>query len=150
MTDSPPRRAWDAVLSWPAWQRVAAALGLLVLISAVVQLLDRDEPESSYRPPVDFERTVVYELEGSVRYADITMTTPTGIEQVSGDVPLTNRNGDRGLVITGFNSGDFVSISAQKPGEGGSITCRITIDGQVVSENTSTAAYGIASCDGTA
>lgn len=150
MTASPARRAWQAVLGWPAWLRVVAALGVFLLISGVVQLLDEDEPAPSYRPAADPERTVVYELEGDVTYADITMTTPTGIEQISADVPLTNQNGDRGLTITGFGAGDFVSISAQKPEEAGAITCRITVNGRVVSENTSTAAYGIASCYGTA
>jgi hypothetical protein len=50
------------------------------------------------------------------------------------------------LDVTGF----FVpTLSAQNSG-GGSITCRITVDGAVVSEVTSEGAYSIASCSGAA
>ena len=47
-----------------------------------------------------------------------------------------------------FGPGEFVYISAQNEGEYGSVTCRITVDGVVVSENTSSGAYGIATCEG--
>ena len=63
---------------------------------------------------------------------------------------MTSNAGLRGLTFT-FARGDFVSISAQKKADGGgNITCRITVDGEVISENTSSAAYGIASCSGSA
>lgn len=46
--------------------------------------------------------------------------------------------------------GDFIYILAQNQESSGSVTCEITVDGIRVSKNTSTAAYGIAQCDGTA
>lgn len=99
-------------------------------------------------PPI---RTVVYEVEGTADSVDITIATPTGIEQKSGlSVPLKRKSdGKRGLQLT-FTSGSFVSISAQNQGDFGTVTCRITVDGVVVSENTASGAYTIASCDGRA
>ena len=51
--------------------------------------------------------------------------------------------------ITGtMHTGDFVYISVQN-GQGlGSVTCRVTVDGVVVSENTATGGYTIATCQG--
>lgn len=37
---------------------------------------------------------------------------------------------------------------AQNKGEYRSVTCRITVDGIVISENTSSGEYGIATCKG--
>jgi hypothetical protein len=46
--------------------------------------------------------------------------------------------------------GQFLYLSAQKKGERGSVSCKITANGRVVQEGTSTSAYGIASCSGSA
>lgn len=80
--------------------------------------------------------------------ASITMTTPTGTEQGDVSLPLRNKAGGDGLRYE-FGRGEFVYIAAQNQGEYGSVTCRIVVDGEVVSENTSTAAYGIATCKAT-
>jgi hypothetical protein len=90
---------------------------------------------------------VLYEVEGTVAYADVTMQTPTGTRQETPDVPMTLKSGEQGVTYS-FDPNEFVYISAQKKDTSGTITCRITVDGEVVSENTSTAAYGIASCKG--
>lgn len=97
-------------------------------------------------PPI---RTVLYEVEGTARVVDITIKTATGIKQQSSvTVPMTTK-GKRGMQLT-FTSGSFVSIAAQNQGDSGTVTCRITVDGVVVSENTASGAYTIATCDGTA
>lgn len=124
---------------------VLAVLAAGVVVAQIVQ--SQDEGPTTTIDLSSLTSAVVYELDGSVNYADITIVTPDGMEQITADVPLMNRNGDVGLHLT-FPAGEFVSISAQKPGERGTLTCRIKVDGRVVSENTSTAAYGIASCDG--
>ncbi|HET8535912.1 MAG TPA: hypothetical protein VFL73_01915 [Solirubrobacteraceae bacterium] len=95
---------------------------------------------------------VRYEVEGQYVWgADITMQTPTGSSQVSAKLPLQTKGGDIGMRQT-FDEGAFVYLSAQSHEERGSITCRIVrVDnGRVISENTSSGAFAIATCKGRA
>lgn len=92
-------------------------------------------------------RTVVYEVEGTATTAGITMKTPTGTSQATTAVPLLNKNGAIGVRAT-MERGDFAHISAQNKGSSGSITCKITVDGVLISKVTSQGGYTIASCDG--
>lgn len=93
---------------------------------------------------------VVYEVEGTADSVSITIQTPSGSSQAANRaVPLTSAAGAPGIEIDGFTAGDFVYLSAQNEGEYGTVTCRIRVDGDVVSEVTSTGAYTIATCDAT-
>lgn len=104
------------------------------------------------KPPVPTSRTVLYEAEGSgargLRSATYTIQTPTGTAQGAINLPMKTRDGDTGLTVPGFNTGDFVYLSVQNADAAGSVTCRITVDGVVISENTSTGGHIIASCKG--
>lgn len=64
-------------------------------------------------------------------------------------MPLISKAGTAGLTFR-FPAGAFVYISAQQKDGGHTITCRITVDGRVVSENTSVGEFQIASCQGQA
>lgn len=64
-------------------------------------------------------------------------------------VPLTSKTGARGLSFRA-SPGTFVQLQAQNKGESGTLTCRVTIDGVIVAQNTSEGAYVIVSCSGTA
>jgi len=93
--------------------------------------------------------SVLYEVEGTAESTTITAEMPTGTSQGTGkSVPLTTTSGTRGLRNT-FPRGAFVYISAQNEGATGDITCRITVDGVVISENTASGGYAIATCQGT-
>ncbi|MHA6799041.1 hypothetical protein [Bounagaea algeriensis] len=86
--------------------------------------------------------TVVYTVEGSgsgmsVTYGangstsqDTDPTFPWSAEEPAGE---------------GF---DFYTLTAQNGDNGGEVTCRISIDGQVVDEATSTGAYSMVNCSG--
>jgi hypothetical protein len=78
------------------------------------------------------------------------MESGTGtVQQNDKAVPLgTKSSGTRGISVT-MMRGHFAYLSAQNTGASGTITCRITVDGVVVSTNTSSGAYAIASCKGT-
>jgi hypothetical protein len=93
---------------------------------------------------------VGYYVEGSADSASITIETPTGTSQQQ-DIPLPiyNKTGDLGLHMT-FQRGDFVYVSAQNDSEYGKVTCRIEVDGEVISENSASGAYAIATCKGRA
>lgn len=94
---------------------------------------------------------VVYEADGAGGAKSGTYTARSndgGTVQGDADLPLMNRNGGRGLTFAGFRTGGFVYLSVQNKDSYGSVTCRIKVDGVVVSENTSDGAYVIASCQG--
>jgi len=90
---------------------------------------------------------VTYEVDGSASSANVTYETPTGTSQGSVDLPMRNKLGQVGLHFK-FEPGAFLYISAQNDGEYGDVTCRIKVDGEVVSENTATGDYAIATCKG--
>lgn len=80
--------------------------------------------------------------------ADVTMETPTGTVQATPDIPMKLKTGEPVKYM--FDRGAFVYISAQKGDYYGDVTCRIRVDGKIVSENTATGKYSIATCKGTA
>ena len=71
----------------------------------------------------------------------VTAGTPGGgTSQRTGPLPITG-------TFT-FKAGDHVYVSVQNQQGAGSVTCRITVDGLKVSENTSSGGYAIATCQG--
>mgnify|MGYP001217568671 FL=1 len=94
---------------------------------------------------------ITYLVEGTAKSANITIQTPTGTSQQSGvDVPLKTKAGTTGITYT-FQAGDFVYLSAQNDTDFGTVTCKIvTESGAVISTNTASGAYSIASCKGSA
>jgi hypothetical protein len=64
---------------------------------------------------------------------------------------MTNKSGATGLTFQ-FHPGDFVYFSAQAKEGSGSLTCRIVRvdDSTVISENTSSGEFSIATCQGKA
>lgn len=116
---------------------------------------EQSSPSSTPTPSYGTPRTVrmLYELEGDgVITADITMKTPTGTTQQQDiDVPMMRKSGLPGLLIT-YDRGDFVYISAQIKSGSGSLTCRITNPDTevVISTNTASGEYAIATCEGSA
>ena len=112
---------------------------------------------SSYAPLVSSTRTVVYEVFDPLakestngtprRSASVTMTTPTGTKQITPYLPMTSKDGTLGLSGT-FERGAFVSLIAQDQNGYGRIACRITVDGKVISENSSSGGYSVVQCSG--
>lgn len=152
MTEQEPEKAARPLKERRENVIVLSAIAVVVVAALIWGALDGDdEPERTTFPAPPAQVTVVYEVDGTVPYASVTLKTPDGIEQIEPDVPLVTQAGDTGLTYT-FPAGDFVSVSAQKTaGQGrGEITCRISVDGVVIAENTSTAQFGVASCDGSA
>lgn len=125
-------------------------LGLIATISSINNGSTGGSSSSGSGSYTSSVRTVVYEVEGTAKSVDITMESTSGTSQQSNlKVPLSSKSGSRGLTVE-MNRGDFVYISAQNQGSSGSVTCRITVDGAVVSTVTSSGGYTIATCSGTA
>lgn len=141
----------------PEWAKRRQVIGVAIAVVAVAGAIgvsqwqererDTDRPQLS---PVSSMREVVYYVEGADRFADITMQTPTGTSQITAELPLRRKSdGSEGLAFQ-FRSGEFVYLAVQKGDEYGPITCRITVNGDTISENTLTVTYGIATCEGIA
>jgi cytoskeletal protein RodZ len=134
----------------------AAVVGVLALINWYVYanhgtVSYSSKSGSSNTSAVSSTREVLYEVEGTATSADITYETPSGTAQASNKrVPLGNKeSGKPGIALT-MERDDFVYISAQNQGSSGTVTCKITVDGVLISTVTSSGAYAIASCKGTA
>ena len=89
---------------------------------------------------------VLYEVEGTADSVSLTYSTSSGTEQHDSRLPLMNTEGTSGVGHVG-SAGESLYVAAQNRGDVGTVTCRIKLDGVVVSENTSSGAYGIAQCD---
>jgi len=104
-----------------------------------------DESEAAADAPISlvYEVTSDAPTAGNVTYSSFG-TASDGVQQAT-DAPLPWSVTEE--VRTG---GDFefnsYSLTAQASDVATTITCRITLDGAVISENTSTGAYAIASC----
>lgn len=85
---------------------------------------------------------LVYEVEGVATDASVTTQTPTGTSQQS--IPSLNVNVTRNQRWT-FPEG-FAYISIQGGDENTYVTCRIKMGKDILSENSSDAPYGIATC----
>lgn len=90
---------------------------------------------------------VTYDLSGTAADVTVMYSTPTGSEQHDVSPPLLDADGATGLQFE-FRHGDYVSLSAQNSCDHGTVTCTITADGEVISQNTSSSAFGFVRCDG--
>jgi hypothetical protein len=130
----------------------AVVLAAIVVTANVVGSLNAPKTSSStggvafQAPPAAAPLRVLYEVEGTAGSVSLTYSTSTGIEQHDSRLPLMNTGGTAGVSHKG-KAGESLYIAAQNRGDSGAVTCRITLDGAVVSENSSSGAYGIAQCN---
>ena len=136
-------------------KKTALAIGLPVAFLLTGCAASAPEPVETTAPsPVEVRYEVDFEaahkgLVTKTPTADITVSTPTGTVQKTVDLPMKTRDGQTG-VRGDAPAGSPLYISAQKNDAYGSITCRIYSSGELVSENTSSGDYSIATCKGTA
>jgi hypothetical protein len=126
--------------------RVGAGLLLVAVVMVILQRVS-DAPSSESAAPT--RHVAIYELEGTATSAKVTMATPTGTSQFAADVPMRSKSGSVGLRQL-VQPGQVLYLSAQQDLGGSTITCRITVDGVVVAENTSTGRFSITTCSATA
>ncbi|HRO31287.1 hypothetical protein [Citricoccus sp.] len=75
----------------------------------------------------------------------ITIGTGDGTEQGQYKLPWKNKGGTEGVTYR-MNAGEVLSMNAQVTQGANGILCRISVDGEVVVENTSTGEYAVVSC----
>lgn len=125
----------NAALALPHWEKEHAAQAMVVA----------DEARPWTTP-----REVLYEVEGTARTVALTMLTPSGTIRTHSTVPMMDGE-EYGRQMV-FESGAALSITVQNQirGNYGTVTCRITVDGEVISEHTTGGLYATATCEGNA
>jgi hypothetical protein len=103
--------------------------------------LRRFQPGSDSSEPSIPEDGVYYQVSGTTSSASVTYRTSSGTSQAKVRVPWSNK-------ISDLKPGAFLYVSAQNETKSGSVSCRIVVDGVIISENTSSGAFKVVSCEG--
>lgn len=126
-------------------KRAAAVLAVLVLAGCSSAAPEAEVAASAPAAPAVTQ--VNYQADGMGLTGTITYTTPTGQQQGEVKLPLVDAANSPGITFTDFAPGSFLYISIQNQEEAGSVSCAIKVNGKVVSENKSSGAYVIATCE---
>jgi hypothetical protein len=122
--------------SWIVWLLIVIGLLLCWLLSQ-----GSGDTPSSFSSGTTYE--VIYKVTGTASRASLTYNNEQGgTEQTEIAIPW-----EKQFTV---KRGEFLYISAQNEGETGSVTCEIWVDGNKWRESTSSGAYKIASCSGSA
>lgn len=144
-----PDPTWRTAISRKT--RIAlAAVGALFVAGLFFSAND-DDDESTDSPPDESLTSVWYEVDGDSGKARVTIETGTETRQSTVSLPMKDDANAKGVLVTA-EPGTLVYLSAQNQDalNSGEIMCRITVDGEVISEETAVGAYAIATCKGKA
>lgn len=118
---------------------VLGYLGVLTAIGAGAVLFTVGNEVSK-----DKQATVLLEANGSGGAEQGNLTYSIGkvdsTQQMGAALPWQRESDEK---LDGF---DVVTLHVQNTGTSGDVSCRITVNGTMVKENTATGSYGIASC----
>jgi hypothetical protein len=94
-------------------------------------------------------RVVLYEVEGTAATVDIMFAGSTGLmnSQDNLAVPVVSEDGSPGIAVE-MIAGQAATLTAQNRGRAGTVVCRITVDGDVLVEKSTTAPFGVTNCYG--
>src|SRR5215207_94538 len=143
-----PDPTWRTAISRKT--RIAlAAVGALFVAGLFASANDDDESTES--PSDESLTSVWYEVDGDSGKTRVTIETGTETRQSTVALPMKDDANAKGVLVTA-EPGTLVYLSAQNQDglKSGKITCRITVDGDVISEETAVGAYAIATCKGKA
>lgn len=134
---------------------LTAGAALLVLAAGLAWAQQADNSSSPTVAPSAAPAAVplvaLYEIEGTAASVNVTMATATGVKQFASDVPMHAKDvpAIAGLQAT-VRPGQALYLSAQQDLGGTTVTCRITVDGTIIAENTSNGRFRIVTCQGVA
>ena len=113
---------------------------MVLLLGGILVACDDDDSWDSGSPTY----RVKYKVGGTTSQASVTyQNAEGGTEQMDVRVPWEKTIGT-------VERGGFLYLSAQNYEDSGSITCEIWVDGRMWKHSTSSGAYVIASCNGSA
>ncbi|HET6710599.1 MmpS family transport accessory protein [Amycolatopsis sp.] len=120
---------------------IVSVLGLVVSILWVVVL---GSAISDVKEQADQKHTIVYSVSGTAKTADIDYSTFEQAASVKSEagaaVPWTKT-----VEATGIYVGAFTATTGET---GGSVTCKVVVDGKEVKTATASGEYAVASCTG--
>lgn len=123
------------------WVQVVLGVAAAIILSVVASHLNGAATPAA-------GHTVVYQADGvGTAQGLFNLQTPTGGQQSVAALPLQTASGGSPS-FSGLESGQFLYISVQNQSASGTVTCSIVLDGKVISSNTSTGGYVIATCEG--
>jgi hypothetical protein len=145
--DEKPEQPIEQPEEEPRKSNVSALIAIiLIIIVAVIALnmVGGDDNGGGVRPTKTPEIVfVVYKVTGTTNRASLTYQNAYGnTEQMEVDVPWTK--------TLKMVRGEFVYVSAQNENDSGTIKCEILVDGALTETASSSGAYVIASCSGSA
>ena len=114
--------------------------GCIALVGGVASEVSKGIEEAEAR-----EYAVLYEVTGTAKRALVTYSSTTSgdiAQDSAARIPWKKRLTMGGDVIPTF------TLTAQNSG-GGTIGCKVTVDGEVIAENRSRGRFAVVSCDGT-
>jgi len=133
-----------AVNTEPQKKKRSGIVWLLVVIGLLLcWLLSQGGGDTPSSTSSGTTYKVIYKITGTASRASLTYNNEQGgTEQTEVAIPW-----EKQFTV---KRGEFLYISAQNEGETGSVTCEIWVDGKKWKSSTSSGAYVIASCDGSA
>ncbi|ATE57469.1 MmpS family transport accessory protein [Actinosynnema pretiosum] len=122
---------------------ILSALGLIVCIlwAAVFGAAVNEVDEQSKK-----EVTVVYEVTGEAPSVSVSYSTFGDGNMQNSSEDVTTLPWTKELKTTGLFSGGSLTVSTGA--EGGSVTCKVTVDGQEQKTSTASGPFAVASCSG--
>lgn len=120
---------------------VVSIIGLIICIVWAVAF---KEAADDLNEEANREVTIVYEVSGDAANVDVTYVTysdakATDAQETVATLPWSKEVKTKGLVKEG-------QLIATTGAEGGSVTCKITVDGKEVSTKTATGQFAMADC----
>lgn len=155
-TCAAPRGSWSH--RWRTAERTRllalAASAVLVAITAFLGNLSSGRHPAQTPPPGSLASApvtadVLYEVTGTTRSAFMTMNLPMGTAEFAIRVPMVGVVMKTPGLHIPFEHGSSAYLTAQSKQGQGTVTCRISVDGVVIAENTATGPYTLATCRGT-
>lgn len=123
-----------------------SALGLVVCVLGLTAFgkPDGKEPMDDLERQANKESKVVYEISGDAKSAAITFTTYSDGGSTSNKENATKLPWTKELTVKGFLSGG--SLAAMAGPDGGTVTCKITVDGVEKKTASATGPGAMATC----
>ena len=116
---------------------VKVVAGLLVAAAAIAGCVPATPAASA--PGPDTVR-VVYWIDGTADFVNMTYTNGAGDSQEQKNVPLPN------ALAVWFHHGDYVHFSATNHGPSGTLRCSIQAEGHEIASGTASGPWGLATC----
>lgn len=121
---------------------VLSLVGLLVVIlwGAVINKANDEITEESNR-----EAVIVYEVTGDATNVDVTYSVFSDQNMSTKDETVATLPWSKEVKTKGYvKEGQLIVTTGE---EGGSVTCKVTVDGKVVDTQTATGQFVLATCD---